>query len=44
MFAATGVTDGTMLRGVRRVAGRRYHPFHGHALEDRHRAADRGAA
>ena len=44
MFAATGVTDGTMLRGVRRYPGRRDHPFDRDALEDRHGADHRGRA
>ena len=44
MFAATGVTDGTMLRGVRRFRRRRHHPFDHDALQDRHRAPDRDRA
>ena len=42
MFAATGVTDGTMLRGVRRDANEGYTHQHGDALQDRHGAPDRG--
>ena len=41
MFAATGVTNGTMLRGVRRFGGG---PFGGDAVQVRHRALYRGAA
>ena len=37
MFAATGVTNGAMLRGVRRSRGG-HDPFARHALQDRHRA------
>ena len=44
MFAATGVTNGSMLKGVRRIRGRRVHAFGGHALEDRHGALRRGEA
>ena len=43
MFAATGVTNGTMLRGVRRFARRRLDAFGRHALEIRHRPLRRGA-
>ena len=42
MFAATGVTNGTMLSGVRRFPGGALHPFGGDALENRHRALCRG--
>ena len=38
MFAATGVTDGSMLRGVRRFADGADHPLDRDALEDRHGA------
>ena len=42
MFAATGVTSGPMLRGVRRFGARRDHAFHRHALQVRHRPLRRG--
>ena len=44
MFAATGVTNGSMLRGVRRFRRRRLHAFGRDALEDRHRSLRRGQA
>ena len=44
MFAATGVTNGTMLKGVRRFRRRGLYPFGGDALENRHRALCRGPA
>ena len=40
MFAATGVTTGSMLKGVRRFAQRRGDAFDRHALQDRHGAVD----
>ncbi len=40
MFAATGVTDGSMLKGVRRFGNGAVDPFHRHALENRHGAVD----
>ena len=43
MFAATGVTTGPMLRGVRRYRQRRDDPFHRHAQQVRHGALRRGA-
>ena len=43
MFAATGVTSGAMLRGVRRMPGRRGHPFDRDAQPLRHRSLHRGA-
>ena len=43
MFAATGVTTGAMLRGVRTLRPGRDHPFGGDAQPVRHRALHRGA-
>ena len=43
MFAATGVTPGAMLRGVRRFGQRRGHSFGGDAQQVRHRPLRRGA-
>ena len=43
MFAATGVTTGAMLRGVRSLGQRRDHPLGGDAQPLRHRALHRGA-
>jgi len=44
MFAATAVTDGAMLRGVRRFAGGAHNHSVIHALQDRHHPPDRGDA
>ena len=40
MFAATGVTNGTMLQGRAPLRRRRGHAFDRDALEDRHGAVD----
>ena len=44
MFAATGVTSGSMLQGRAPLRQRRGDPFDRHALEDRHGALDLGAS
>ena len=44
MFAATGVTSGTMLARRAPLCRRRLHALHGHALQERHGADRRGLA
>ena len=44
MFAATGVTSGSMLKGVRPLRQRGGDPFDRHALQDRHGALGVGAS
>ena len=43
-FAATGITDGELMAGVRYRAGRRHHPLAGHAARGRARSGPSAAS